>query len=237
METLGVIAESRGQQISITANIGYRHGESLLPWIERVCGDLSFSPKDSDMIVCTIGPGSFTGLRIGLATAKGMSSAAGCPVAGVPTLDFYSAGFSFFPGMVIPVIDARKKQFYTAMYHQGQRQSDYLDITAEELAALADGKTPALFCGPDAAALLPVIEQHYSRDTASEKTGITASSFKKGLITIFPSGADLFHLIRLGKNILGTEGPLDPSAGPIYLRRSEAEIHHENMQAKKQTDT
>ena len=83
------------------------HSEQLMPIIEKVLESSGTSIRDIDAIAVASGPGSFTGLRIGAATAKGLAHARGIEIVGVPTLD----GLAFNP-----IMDARRNQVYTALY-------------------------------------------------------------------------------------------------------------------------
>jgi tRNA threonylcarbamoyladenosine biosynthesis protein TsaB len=81
---------------------------------------------DLDLWAVTVGPGSFTGLRIGLATVKGLAFATGKPVVGLSTLEVLAAGLPYSPLMVCPLIDARKKEVFYAFYRldkEGKRAS------------------------------------------------------------------------------------------------------------------
>ncbi|HSR10897.1 MAG TPA: tRNA (adenosine(37)-N6)-threonylcarbamoyltransferase complex dimerization subunit type 1 TsaB, partial [Thermodesulfobacteriota bacterium] len=92
------------------------HSARLMPGIDRLLKEASLTIRDIGGIAVSIGPGSFTGLRIGVATAKGLAYALGIPVAGVPTLDALAATRPFSPDPVCPVLDARKKEVYAALF-------------------------------------------------------------------------------------------------------------------------
>lgn len=92
------------------------HSETLMPGIDRVLHDCELTVSDLDVIAVTIGPGSFTGLRIGLAAAKGLSMACGKPLVGVSTLDVLAHNIVFSDNLVCPLLDARKQEVYTAFY-------------------------------------------------------------------------------------------------------------------------
>ena len=92
------------------------HSQTLLPMIDEICRMGEQDPKELDAIAISSGPGSFTGLRIGSATAKGMALAIGCPIVEVPTLQGLACNLSFADGVVVPMMDARRKQVYTGIY-------------------------------------------------------------------------------------------------------------------------
>jgi tRNA threonylcarbamoyladenosine biosynthesis protein TsaB len=205
---LGVIAQKGEEKALFSANSGFRHGEHLMAWIEKILASLTLKPRELDLIVCALGPGSFTGLRIGLATAKGLSLAAGCPLAGVGSLDIYGARYGFFPGTVFPVIDARKSRFYTAAFIGGRRTSEYLDLLPEEVRSTVAGHANTLLTGPDAEKIFP-------SDTFPAKPD---------KISILTSNQELTTLLDLGVRAWKEHGPLPDGAGPLYVRPSEAEL-------------
>ena len=95
-------------------NTGLTHSETLLPMIKRVMGDLPYSSLDA--IAITSGPGSFTGVRIGVATVKGLAFASGIPCISVSTLEAIAYNFSDTDCTVCCVMDARRMQFYNALF-------------------------------------------------------------------------------------------------------------------------
>lgn len=89
-----------------------RHSERLFHVIDAVLGGAGLSRDGLSAVAVTRGPGSFTGLRVGLATAKGLAYALNVPLVGVSTLEALALGGIPFPGLVVPVLDARKRQVY-----------------------------------------------------------------------------------------------------------------------------
>ncbi len=93
------------------------HSRRLIPSIKWLLERAEVDMQELEHIAVSLGPGSFTGIRIGLATARGISLALSVPLAGVPTLDILAASFPPMPGVVVcPVIDARNNRFYSACY-------------------------------------------------------------------------------------------------------------------------
>lgn len=97
-------------------NIEITYSERLLPAIDRVLADARLAVADLGGIAVAIGPGSFTGLRIGLSTAKGLAAASGKPLVGVPTLRALAWGLPFCPHPICPILDARKGEVYCALF-------------------------------------------------------------------------------------------------------------------------
>jgi len=97
-------------------NTRKNHSKRLLPMIAALLAEAELKLSDLDGLAVAIGPGSFTGLRIGLATVKGLAHATGIPVTGVPTLDGLAWNAWEVPGIICPVINARRQEVYTALY-------------------------------------------------------------------------------------------------------------------------
>jgi tRNA threonylcarbamoyladenosine biosynthesis protein TsaB len=119
-------------------NIPVTHSERLLGAIEFVLREARCSIENIDGWAIALGPGSFTGLRIGVSTVKGLALATGKPVAGVSVLDVLASQIAPTPHLICPILDARKKEVYTAFYrYEGgsflKRQSDYQAIRPDDL--------------------------------------------------------------------------------------------------------
>ncbi len=105
----GVIAQ-------YSLNIEVTHSERLMSTVDRVLTDTGFQIADMDGYAVAIGPGSFTGLRIGLAAVKGLALVTGKPVAAVPTLKALAWNLPYAAYPVCPMLDARKNEVYAATY-------------------------------------------------------------------------------------------------------------------------
>ena len=114
------IAVADGEKLlgEVMINTKNTHSEKLMPMIERLLQELQLSVHQLDAIAVTQGPGSFTGLRIGMATAKGLVQGAGKKLIAVPTLDCLAYNLVHYPGMICPIMNAQKKQVYTALYRR-----------------------------------------------------------------------------------------------------------------------
>ncbi|MCL2461988.1 MAG: tRNA (adenosine(37)-N6)-threonylcarbamoyltransferase complex dimerization subunit type 1 TsaB [Defluviitaleaceae bacterium] len=157
-----------GERAAAAASVtgAKKHAEILMPMIENLLDQSGFLLHNLDLIACTAGPGSFTGLRIGAAAAKGLAYALNIPLAAVPTLDAmaYNAVTCNAPGLhgrnacmtVIPMMDARRSQVYTALYELdgGEVRRLTPDMAAgvkDVLAEAAKYGRAALFVGEGAA--------------------------------------------------------------------------------------
>jgi tRNA threonylcarbamoyladenosine biosynthesis protein TsaB len=92
------------------------HAQQLLPEIDRLLDSLKWSLGDIEAFAVAVGPGSFTGLRIGIASVEGLSFATGRPVVGVSTLDATAARYPSREGLVAPFLDARREEIFGALF-------------------------------------------------------------------------------------------------------------------------
>lgn len=92
------------------------HSETLMPMIDRVMKSVSVEPEALTAIALSAGPGSFTGLRIGAATAKGLALGLDIPLVPLSTLEALAYQAALAPGRIVPMMDARRGQVYTAVY-------------------------------------------------------------------------------------------------------------------------
>lgn len=100
-----------------TMNDKKTHSQTLLPMLDEVCRLLQLDLNTVDAIAVSAGPGSFTGLRIGSATAKGLGLALNKPLVSVPTLDALAYNLWGSTALICPIMDARRNQVYTGLYH------------------------------------------------------------------------------------------------------------------------
>ena len=98
-----------------TVSCGLKHSETLLPLIEKLLGIAEKKVSDMDLFSCTVGPGSFTGVRIGAATVKGLAFG-GKKCVGVSTLEALAYNLRGQKGIISPVMDARRGQLYNALF-------------------------------------------------------------------------------------------------------------------------
>jgi N6-L-threonylcarbamoyladenine synthase len=106
---IGILSE-------INANIRLNHSDSLMSIIDMVFSLAKLKPKDIDRIAVSIGPGSFTGIRVGVGTAKGLAYSIGCDLVGVNELDILAHTVSQTPNKIMSLIDARKGRVYYSAY-------------------------------------------------------------------------------------------------------------------------
>ncbi|MCD7905722.1 MAG: tRNA (adenosine(37)-N6)-threonylcarbamoyltransferase complex dimerization subunit type 1 TsaB [Clostridiales bacterium] len=110
------------------------HSQTLMPLLENMLKVLEFNKRDIDFTAVTSGPGSFTGLRIGMAAAKGLSAALNKPLITVPTLDVLAYSLEGRGELIVPVMDARRGQVYYSIYKQEEESLKRLcSYGAEEI--------------------------------------------------------------------------------------------------------
>jgi len=124
------------------------HNERLLSAAEQLLDDLGWTLNQVDAFAVSIGPGSFTGLRIGLSVASGLAFSLGKPLAAVNTLDAFASGVDFWPGNICVALTSRATEVYAATYENAEQQtrtSDYLLVETENLMELVQDDTLLLF--------------------------------------------------------------------------------------------
>lgn len=193
------------------------HSRRLLGSVAWALQVAAVAWQDLDAVAVSYGPGSFTGLRIGMAAAKAIAMATGKPLLGVPTLDALALACPPVPGLVCCLLDARKQEVYAAFYRlreDGLPEPVCRPAVLSPARLLDPVREPVLLVGPGAmvykelwagrkeVALLP---DHLARPRA-QHVGLLAA-----------------HLLAAGR-------ALDPvTAAPLYVRASEAEINLQQM--------
>ncbi len=124
-----------------TLNIGLRHSVTALPLIHDLCARCEVDYAAVDAYACAIGPGSYTGIRIGISTIKGMAYAAGRPAVGISSLEALTAGLGPVTGAVIlPLLDARSGRLFSCAYQDGELILPEANRQQAELAVMLEPK-------------------------------------------------------------------------------------------------
>lgn len=116
-----------------TVNTALTHSETMLPMVKNLLYNSKLLIKDIDLFACSAGPGSFTGVRIGVSIIKGLAFGTNKPCVGVSTLEALAYNMTGFNGIISPVMDARRSQLYNALFYNGKRLCDDRLITVDEL--------------------------------------------------------------------------------------------------------
>ncbi|MDR0447503.1 MAG: tRNA (adenosine(37)-N6)-threonylcarbamoyltransferase complex dimerization subunit type 1 TsaB [Treponema sp.] len=206
------------QRYFLEIDSGRKHSELIMDAADTLFRIAGIAKTELDAVACMEGPGSFTGLRIGFSAAKGIAlSLGGIPVIPVPTLDCLAAPFSFWPGIVLPLMDAKKNAYFTALYRGKKRISPCLDIGMDDLIKEIDHSfktdtelSPSLFLtGPGLPLALPGLAAVFPETTAD-------CTWKRG------HAAELLNF-AVERSIFMKENKTYDS-GPLYLRKSDAEM-------------
>ncbi len=185
------------------------HGKEIVSSLESIFNEINWEPRDIDLIAVSIGPGSYTGLRIGITCAKTLAYGLDKPVINVPTLDVLVENVKEDNAKIIcPVLDAKRKSVYACIYDRdkNRRITDYLIISPDSLIDMLPEST--LIFGDGVAPY---------KDIFTQKDIIIAEDEKPGI-------ADAVNVAKLGlkRYVQGKRCEIN-SLVPLYLRKSEAE--------------
>ena len=202
-------------------NSGQTHSRTLMKMAEDLLKNCDLRPEDVDAVACAAGPGSFTGVRIGVSAAKGFAWGLELPCVGVSTLEGMVRGAAVADGIYCAAMDARRNQVYTALFQMENgtlsRLTEDMAISVEELGLLLKKEEKTKFLVGDGAALcynnlrssvsdLVLLPEHLRMQRAS---GIALAAWEQLSAGQRPNGAELT---------------------PNYLRLSQAERERMNKQ-------
>jgi tRNA threonylcarbamoyladenosine biosynthesis protein TsaB len=212
---VAVMDDEAGLVAEVRTNVKATHSERLMRELDQMLRRAGLALGDLDALAVSAGPGSFTGLRIGLATAKGLAFATGLPVVAVPTLEAFAWGVAAPGTAVCPMLDARKREVYAGVF---RREGDEMARLLPE-GAIAPG------------ALAEHLAAYETVLLAGEGAVLYRGVFEKRLgprllwappHQLVPSPAAVAHL---GLRLAARGAPDDAaSLSPRYLRKSEAEL-------------
>lgn len=130
--TAAIVAEDR-LVAQVVQNNKKTHSQRIMPMVEQMLAQAEISLDEIDCFAAAVGPGSFTGVRIGVATAKALAHATGKPCVAVSTLNALAKNVACFDGIICPILDARRGQVYNALFKGGR-----LDRLGEDRAIAID---------------------------------------------------------------------------------------------------
>ncbi|MBI5902712.1 MAG: tRNA (adenosine(37)-N6)-threonylcarbamoyltransferase complex dimerization subunit type 1 TsaB [Deltaproteobacteria bacterium] len=211
----GSVALMDGERLLCEWNSGDagKHSNWLMPAIDGVLKSVGVRLADIDLYAVDTGPGSFTGLRIGVSTVKGLAWATGRKVVGVSTLEALALNLRYSRMAVCPVLDARKGEVYAAVYrYAGNGMEAVMKDSALSPAALFERlngvKGPVVFLGNGLTVYSEEIKKNVDGAVAApaalwsmRASNIAMLALERALRAVSPAGL-----------------------GPLYLRKSEAEI-------------
>jgi len=196
-------------------NTSKNHSQRLMPMIDILLKEAGLEIKNIDGVAISSGPGSFTGLRIGMATGKALAWSLGKPVVGIPSLDGIAFNVQGAAGTICPILNARRNQVYTAIYRiskgELERTSDYMAIEPIELIKYLQDHKQVTLLGDG-------IEEFASLFTESLGDRLVIPSSPNRL----PRAS---HIAYLGWKRL-SKGEADDiiNLAPLYVRQADAEI-------------
>ena len=225
--------------VSYTTDGQKKHSTTLLPMIKEAMDRIGADPAGLDAIAIAAGPGSFTGLRIGSATAKGLALAWDKPIVPVPTLMALAANAVGADGhtLICPLMDARREQVYNALYvmRDGipfalteQRAMDVRKVLAEACGIVKNG-IPGEAVRPERIVFLgdgcPVYRAVIEEATDVPYAFLTAQASRQRAASVAFLGEVLFK-----------QGCTETAAAhkPVYLRKSQAEQEKEREEMRRQ---
>ena len=189
------------------------HSVLLMPMIENLLKDCELTINDIDGFVVSKGPGSFTGLRIGMATVKGLSFGANKPYISLSSLDGLAYSISYFNGIICPIMDALRENVYTALYKNEDGEfKNIMEPTPMELPdlleMLKEKNEEVIFTGDGLLKHKEYIKANFpNAKFASNHVSLTRAS----------------SIGELGLNLLKQGIKDDPNSAPVYLKKPQAE--------------
>jgi len=196
-------------------NFSKKHSSILLPAIKDMLEWVNLKLEDINGIAVSIGPGSFTGLRIGLGVAKGLSYAGSLPLLGIPTLDALAFSLKEMPHLICPILEAKKDEIYNAVFRGKGNLDKVMDYKCEDINSLliriSSLKEQIIFIGDGIIKYRGIIKEKIGQDALFIDPRV-----------ILPRGVNV-SFMGLEKLKIGKEDNIS-TLSPLYLRKSEAEI-------------
>ncbi len=214
------IAEDDRLICEYTSNHKKTHSQTLMPMIEEVSKLIDLDLKELDAIAIANGPGSFTGLRIGVATAKGLAHALDIPIIPVKTLDALAFNIGFTDKLICPMMDARRNQVYTALYTY--ENNTFKNILPSTVVPIEDIFSEIKTIGREVVFLGDGVAPHIEH---------IQNNFTKKEYVLAPLNNNIQRaasVAALGmKDAQEGKGESYMNFAPIYLRKSQAEREYE----------
>lgn len=206
-----VAVRDDGRLLEEVVDVGRRHTEALAPAAARMLAAVGIEPGDLDLVVVDVGPGLFTGLRVGIAFAKGLCLATGAALHGVSSTEVLAAGAfeGGATGTVLAVVDARRGEVFAGRYARGAHAPVELgapEVLAPEVLASRIGEGEVTLVGDGAARYAEL----FAHGTATHLVGL-----------VVPSPASALRLVA-ARMAAGAPMPEPGEVRPSYLREADA---------------
>ncbi|MGI6466224.1 MAG: tRNA (adenosine(37)-N6)-threonylcarbamoyltransferase complex dimerization subunit type 1 TsaB [Sphaerochaetaceae bacterium] len=213
-DVLSIAIESDKKYYNLTYTIGRNFSEQLVNQLKSSLESVNLSFKDLDLIVCSKGPGSFTGLRVGMAAAKGIAVASSKPFISLSSMEIYQYPLSETNQVILSVLDGKKERYYNALFINGKRLSEDSDLTIGQIVDFLVNYKEVVVTGYDA--------QQAFKKLCDEVTSRNLNI--KLLLDPTHMGSYGQSMIELGKNLFLEQGGDPLGVGPTYVRKSDAEL-------------
>lgn len=225
MKVLGIDTSTSSLSIALTVdgvlkyeliqNHALTHSERLLPYLEQMMKSVDFSLEDIDKIACTVGPGSFTGIRIGVSVANAFSMSLRKPVISISTLEAMAFSHRFSKNTIVSTTDAQREHFYVAFY-QASGGNEIVLLGKEEVLSKTD------------------ILQRCKKYENVIITGDAVSMWKDLPQQIQKAPLDMCYPRAVSVCLLAERQCIQETKyiEPVYLRKSQAELQFEERQGK-----
>lgn len=219
LSRLTIAAKKDDCLVKVCYDIGIKQSQKLLPAIDFVMKELSLAPSELDYTALTLGPGSFTSLRLGLSALKALSLSDGIPVYGIPTLEAYAWALrNTFPTLV-SVVESKESEYFYQIFTGTKKECEVENGKAQDIhAKLESFGNDVYVCGAGA-------------ERCAEELNATTECRNFQVIT--PQNDACESLFELAEKMISeNKKPLEEYEGPLYCRKSEAELVYEKKQAE-----
>ena len=233
MKILGIDTSSMAASVAViednkliceyTINTKKTHSQKLMPMIENMLGLSDLNVREIDAIAVCEGPGSFTGLRIGMATAKAIAHVNDIPVIGVNSLEALAANMNLCDKKICSILDAQRNQVYTGRYqYEGTKLVEIKEIGIQQidelLEELAQSKEEWILVGEAVYKYEDKIREISNIEIPAASNNVTKAGSLCSVAKVkFDEGKDIFNCYTVN---------------PLYIRKSQAEEQYEEKQRK-----
>ena len=233
MKILGIDTSSMAASVAViednkliceyTINTKKTHSQKLMPMIENMLGLSDLNVREIDAIAVCEGPGSFTGLRIGMATAKAIAHVNDIPVIGVNSLEALAANMNLCDKKICSILDAQRNQVYTGRYqYEGTKLVEIKEIGIQQidelLEELAQSGEQWILVGEDVYKYEDKIREISNIEIPAASNNVTKAGSLCSVAKVkFDEGKDIFDCYTVN---------------PLYIRKSQAEEQYEEKQRK-----
>lgn len=233
MKILGIDTSSMAASVAViednkliceyTINTKKTHSQKLMPMIENMLGLSDLNVREIDAIAVCEGPGSFTGLRIGMATAKAIAHVNDIPVIGVNSLEALAANMNLCDKKICSILDAQRNQVYTGRYqYEGTKLVEIKEIGIQQidelLEELAQSGEQWILVGEAVYKYEDKIKEIANIEIPAASNNVTKAGSLCSVAKVkFDEGKDIFNCYTVN---------------PLYIRKSQAEEQYEEKQRK-----